>query len=114
MLLGHYSVSLFSHHEATRCTVNSLYNGHHRDRQQLSVLERCLVYREFRYSKMTEKWHAGTSCPSKYYLYTVEVAVKRVDCIAIILPGWVITRYSMPQQISQYPLYPGWREALRE
>ena len=31
----------------------------------LSVLERCPAYREFRYSKMTENWRAGTNtrCP---------------------------------------------------
>ena len=39
-------------------TVNWLENG--RDQHQVSVLERCLSYREYSYSKMTEKWQELT------------------------------------------------------
>ena len=45
----------------------------------LSVLERCPAYREFRCSKMTEKWCAGTNtgCPFYRGVRLIEVSVKR-------------------------------------
>ena len=68
--------------------IESTVNGHHRDRHQLSVLERggggrCPAYREFRYSKMTEKRWTGTNarCPSCRGVRLIKVSVtERVDC----------------------------------
>lgn len=43
------------------------------------VLEKCPVYRRFRYSEMTDKKHAETdiSCPSYRGVHRKEVSVKR-------------------------------------
>ncbi len=60
------------HFLVSEYTVNSLYNGHRRDRLQLSVLDRCPSYREFSYSKMTEKRQR----PS-VGVRLIEVSVKR-------------------------------------
>ena len=49
------------------------------DWHQPSVLEKCPAYREFRYSKMTEKGCTGTStsCSSYRVVRLTDVAVKR-------------------------------------
>ena len=49
------------------------------DWHQPSVLEKCPTYREFRYSKMTEKGCTGTSpsCSSYRVVRLTDVAVKR-------------------------------------
>ena len=56
-----YQIKKQHEHSQVQSTLSKMDTIDHRKQHQLSVLERSPAYKEFRYSKMTEKRHAGTN-----------------------------------------------------